>query len=139
MQVDKVPSMLVTALGLATVLAGVPDVRMLERPEGKVVYEVHGAQGPWVVTVPGIGDVRAQFRYLTPRLVEHGYRVAMMDLRGLGESSDEFTSYSADAVGDDIVALLRELRAERATIIGNSAGAASAVWAAAALPDVVEN
>ncbi len=78
-----------------------------------------------------IGDVRGQYRFLAPRLVEAGYRVVLMDLRGLGDSSAEFASYSADAVGDDMVALLQELGVDRATIIGNSASAASAVWAGA--------
>jgi pimeloyl-ACP methyl ester carboxylesterase len=131
--------MLAMAVSLAAVLAGAPEVRMLQRPEGSVAYEVQGTRGPWVVTAPGIGDVRAQYRYLAPLLVAHGYRVAMMDLRGLGDSNDDFSTYSADAVGDDIVALMRELGAEHATIVGNSAGAASAVWTAAVLPDVVDN
>ena len=130
--------MFAMTVGLAAVLT-TADVRTLARPEGVIAYEVFGTEGPWVLAAPGIGDVRAQYRFLAPQLVARGYRVVLMDLRGLGGSSATFSVYSADAVGDDMVALLRELGAERATIIGNSASAASAVWAAAALPDVVDD
>ena len=124
---------------LAAAMAAGTNTQMLERPDGKVAYELFGADGPWILCAPGIGDVRAQYRFLVPLLVEAGYRVVVMDLRGLGESTHEFASYSADAVGDDMVALLNALHAEHATVIGNSASAASAVWAAAALPEVVDN
>src|SRR5262245_7657067 len=130
--------MFAIVLGLAAALS-TGDVRTLVRPEGVIAYEVIGEEGPWILAAPGIGDVRAQYRFLAPQLVARGYRVALMDLRGLGGSTDTFSAYSADAVGDDMVALLRALGAERATIIGNSASAASAVWAAATLPDVVDN
>jgi pimeloyl-ACP methyl ester carboxylesterase len=130
--------MFAIVLGLAAALS-TGDVRTLVRPEGVIAYEVIGDKGPWILAAPGIGDVRAQYRYLAPQLVAHGYRVALMDLRGLGGSTDTFSAYSADAVGDDMVALLHALGAEHATIIGNSASAASAVWAAATLPDVVAN
>lgn len=130
--------MLALTIGLAFA-AVAADVQMLARPDGQVAYEVMGTQGPVVLCAPGIGDLRAQYRFIAPPLVDAGYRVVLMDLRGLGDSSADFSSYSADAVGDDMVALLQTLQAEHATIIGNSASAASAVWAAAALPDVVSN
>ena len=130
--------MMMLAIGLA-MAAGAAHAEMLERPDGQVAYEVIGSRGQIVLCSPGIGDVRGQYRFLAPALVDAGYRVVLMDLRGLGESTADFASYSADAVGDDMVALLNKLGAEHATIIGNSASAASAVWAAAALPDVVSN
>lgn len=129
--------MLAIAFGLALISA--TQVQMLERPDGRVAYEVFGSNGPLILCAPGIGDIRAQYRFLAPRLVAAGFRVVLMDLRGMGDSSDDFASYSADAIGEDMIALLRELHVERATIIGNSASAASAVWAAAALPKVVRN
>ena len=130
--------MLALTIGLAFAAAA-SDGLLLDRPGGTVAYEVIGADGPVVLCAPGIGDVRGQYRFLAPQLVDAGYRVVLMDLRGLGDSSAEFESYSADAIGDDMVALLQQLRVQHATIIGNSASAASAVWAAAELPDVVAN
>lgn len=127
------------ALTIGLVLAAATNVQMLDRPGGQVAYEVIGSNGPIVLCAPGIGDVRAQYRFLAPALVASGYRVVLMDLRGLGDSTAGFASYSSEAVGDDMVALLSKLGAENATIIGNSASAASAVWAAATMPDTVSN
>ena len=40
-------------------------VRYLSRPGGRVAYEVSG-EGPLVVAVPGMGDLRSTYRYLVP-------------------------------------------------------------------------
>ena len=49
---------------------------------GTIAYEVTGATGPLVVLAHGMGDSRAAYRFLIPALVEAGYRVAAVDLRG---------------------------------------------------------
>jgi pimeloyl-ACP methyl ester carboxylesterase len=112
--------------------------RFLVRPEGRVAYEEVG-RGPLVVLVPGIGDTRAQYRLLAPELAAAGYRVVSMDLRGLGESSTGFSDYSAAAVGSDVVALLRELDAGPARLVGQSMAAGAVAWAAAEAPAMVES
>lgn len=109
----------------------------LERPDGKIAYELNGATGPLVVCVPGMGDLRGEYRFLSTRLVAAGFRVAMVDIRGHGESSTSFRDYSPAAIGSDIAALLVALN-ERAFIVGTSLAAASAVWAAAEAPSRVE-
>ena len=48
--------------------------RYVERPEGSVAYDDRG-EGPLVVAVPSLGDLRQEYRFLTPRLVDAGYRV----------------------------------------------------------------
>ena len=53
---------------------------------GRIAYDVTG-QGPLVVLSHGIGDRRQAYRFLAPRLAQAGYRVAVADLRGHGESS----------------------------------------------------
>ncbi|GAA0922480.1 hypothetical protein GCM10009557_91750 [Virgisporangium ochraceum] len=53
----------------------------------RVAYEVTG-DGPLVVCVPGMGDVRQVFRNTAPALAAAGYRVAVMDLRGHGDKSE---------------------------------------------------
>jgi pimeloyl-ACP methyl ester carboxylesterase len=110
--------------------------RWLERDEGRLAYSVDGA-GPLVVCVPGLGDLREEYRFLTPALVSSGFEVAMLDLRGHGESSTGWSAYSADAIGDDVLALLRELDAGPAIVVGTSMAAGAAVWAAAEDPGSV--
>lgn len=108
----------------------------LERPEGAIAYDVLGS-GPLVVCLPGMGELRSSYRFTVPALVDAGYRVATMDLRGHGESDATFTSYDDVAAGEDVLALVEELGGGPTVLVGNSMGAAAAVWAAAERPDLV--
>ncbi|MFZ0323960.1 MAG: alpha/beta hydrolase [Actinomycetes bacterium] len=110
-------------------------VNLLTRPEGRIAYEVAG-QGPLVVLVPGMGDLRSTYRYLAPELVQAGYRVASVDLRGHGDSDTTFTDLGDAATGSDVLALVSELGGP-AVVIGNSMGAGAAAWAAAERPGLV--
>ena len=121
------------AMGAATAVAA--PTSFLKVSHGSIAYDDFGGNGPLVVCVPGLGDVRQQYRFLAPALERAGYRVVTMDLRGMGESSAEWPDYSAAAVGSDIVALLDHLGARHAFVVGNSMTAASAVWVAAQIPD----
>jgi pimeloyl-ACP methyl ester carboxylesterase len=107
----------------------------LTRPEGRVAYDVDG-HGSLVVLVPGMGDLRATYRFLAPALRAAGYRVACMDLRGHGESDVTFSSYGDVETSGDIVALMEELDGP-AVVVGNSMGAGAAVIAAATRPELV--
>jgi pimeloyl-ACP methyl ester carboxylesterase len=117
-------------------LAPAPGTRFRDRPEGRIAYEEAGA-GPLVVLVPGMGDLRSEYRFLVPRLVEAGYRAVSLDLRGHGESDTSFADYSTSAHGSDVVALVRALGGGPALVVGTSMGAGAAVWAAAQAPDLI--
>ena len=121
------------AIGASTAAAA--PANFLTIGNGSIAYEDSGGSGPLVVCVPGMGDVRRQYRFLAPALTKAGYRVVSMDLRGMGESSVDWHDYSAAAVGSDILALIPHLGATRAFVIGNSMAAGAAVWAAAQEPD----
>ena len=109
-------------------------VHHLVRPEGTLAYDDAGA-GPLVVCLPGMGDLRSEYRFLGPQLVEAGFRVVTMDLRGHGDSDATFSDHERTSVGDDLVALLAELDAGPAHLVGTSFGAAAVVWAATQAPD----
>jgi predicted dienelactone hydrolase len=49
----------------------------LARPDGRIGYDVAGS-GPLVVLVPGMGDLRAGYRFLAPALRAAGYRVRFL-------------------------------------------------------------
>ena len=103
---------------------------------GRIAYDDFG-NGPLVLCVPSMGDVRGEYRFLIPQLVSAGYRAVSMDVRGHGETSTDWNDYSVAGVGKDILALIRELDAGPATIVGTSMAAGAAVWAAAEAPDLV--
>lgn len=107
------------------------------RPEGTLAYTDSGT-GPLIVALPSMGDVQEEYRYLVPILVQAGYRVVTVDLRGHGNSSAGWASYTPEAVGDDIIALIRHLNAGPAIVIGESFTAGSAVWAATEAPEMVD-
>ena len=86
-------------------------VRHLDRPGGRVAYDVAG-QGPLVLLVPGMGDLRSTYRHLVPALRGAGYRVAV--------GGERRVAVSVPAV-----------------LVGSSMGAGAAVWAAAERPDLV--
>jgi pimeloyl-ACP methyl ester carboxylesterase len=111
------------------------DTRFLDRPEGRVAYDVRG-DGPLVVLVPGMGELRSSYRFLAPELVAAGYRVASTDLRGHGDSDTGFSAYGDEATAGDVVALIAELGGP-AVVVGNSLAAGSAVIAAAERPELV--
>jgi pimeloyl-ACP methyl ester carboxylesterase len=105
----------------------------LQRPEGRLAYDVTGTSGPLVICVPGMGELRQSYRLLTPLLVEHGCRVVTLDIRGHGDSDATFSSYDDVALASDIVALVNEL-GEPAFLVGNSMAAGACVIAAAEAP-----
>jgi pimeloyl-ACP methyl ester carboxylesterase len=113
----------------------VSNASFLDRPEGRIGYDV-GGDGPLVVLVPGMGDLRSAYRLTAPALRHAGYRVACTDLRGHGESDTTFTSYGDVETAGDIIALIEELDGP-AVVVGNSMGAGAAVFAAAERPDLV--
>jgi len=104
--------------------------RFLETGEGRIAYDDTGGDGPMVLAIPGMGDLRSEYRLLRPVLQAAGYRVVTMDVRGCGETSASWDDYSAHAVGRDALAILGALNAGRAVILGNSFAAGSALWAA---------
>lgn len=110
--------------------------RYFEQEKGKIAFDDTGT-GPLVVCVPSMGDVRGEYRYLVPQLVDAGYRVATMDVRGLGETSPRWDDYSVAGIGKDMLALIRELNAGPAVLIGTSMAAGAAVWAAAESSDLI--
>ena len=124
-----------TRAGHPSSVPAVQETSYLSRPEGRIGYDVAG-DGSLVILVPGMGDLRAGYRFLAPGLRAAGYRVACTDLRGHGDSDATFTSYGDEETAGDVIALIGELGGP-AVVVGNSMGAGSAVLAAAQRPGLV--
>ncbi|MCW5951206.1 MAG: alpha/beta fold hydrolase, partial [Propionibacteriaceae bacterium] len=86
----------------------------IPREDGYIVVETAGA-GPLMLCVPGMGESRASFRHLAPGLVAAGYHVAVMDLRGHGDSSVAFAAYDDLAAASDVLAVIDALGGGPAT------------------------
>jgi pimeloyl-ACP methyl ester carboxylesterase len=105
-------------------------------PGGTIAYEAAG-EGPLIVLAHGMGDSRAAYRFVLPRLAAAGYRVAAVDLRGCGKSSAQWPSYSRTAIAGDLLAVIRHIDSGPAVLVGHSISAGAATIAAAQAPDLV--
>lgn len=103
---------------------------------GTIAYELIGTEGPLVVLAHGMGDSRAAYRFLVPQLVAAGYRVANTDLRGCGESSAVWPSYSRTDIAGDLIALVRHLGGP-AVLVGHSISGGAVTIAATQAPELV--
>jgi pimeloyl-ACP methyl ester carboxylesterase len=128
------PSSGAAPVGAPAASAPASETRFLETDGGRLAYDDNGGRGPVVICVPGMGDVRGQYRFLAPRLAASGYRVITMDVRGHGESSVSWKEWDAVAVGRDVLSLMDSLGVEKAHLVGNSFAAGSVYWAAVHAP-----
>lgn len=103
---------------------------------GTLAYDLSGSTGPLVVLAHGMGDSREAYRFLAPALVDAGYRVAAVDLRGSGESSVDWPSYTRTDIAGDLVALVRHLGGP-AVLVGHSIAGGAVTIAAATAPELV--
>ena len=112
------------------------NTQYLQHQNGTLAYDDTG-RGPLVICVPGMGDLRGEYRFLIPQLVAAGYRAVSLDVRGHGESSTDWSDFSVAGIGSDILALIRHLNAGPAIVIGTSMAAGAGVWAAAEAPELI--
>jgi pimeloyl-ACP methyl ester carboxylesterase len=103
---------------------------------GTLAYELSGTTGPLLVLAHGMGDSRQAYRFLTPALVDAGYRVAELDLRGHGESSVGWAGHSRTDIAGDLISLVQHLGGP-AVVVGHSIAGGAATIAAAKAPEMV--
>lgn len=108
----------------------------LELDGGTIAYELAGA-GPLVVLAHGMGDSRLAYRFVTPQLIAAGYRVVTVDLRGCGQSSAEWSTYTRADIAGDLLEVIRHLGGP-AMIVGHSISGGAATIAAAQEPGLVQ-
>lgn len=111
-----------------------PRTQYVARPDGRIGYDLQG-RGPLVVLVPGMGDLRSAYRFLTPILIASGHTVATVDLRGHGDSDTTFSAYGDAPTAEDLAALLSTIGP--AVVVGNSMSAGAGVILAADHPQLV--
>ena len=120
------------------------SVQYIENGGGKLAVEVRGdASAPLVICSPGLGDFRTAYSAVADQLVAAGYRVALLDLRGQGDASLDFTSYGDEETASDLIKVAEtllaasETEAKRVVLAGASMSGAAATIAAGQRPDLV--
>jgi len=107
-------------------------VRLSMRVEG---------EGPTVLLLHGWPDTSALWDDVTSGLIDAGYRVAVPDLRGCGQSSKPTATdqYAMHHLVGDVAALIEALGVERVTLVGHDWGANLAWVTAAYLPERIDH
>ena len=106
------------SLGRAEYIEVEPNVRLhvTDLGEGKPVVFIHG----WPLS-------DAMYEYQYAHLVQKGFRVIGITLRGFGLSDKPGSKYNYDVFADDIKVVLDKIKIEGATIGGFSMGGATVV------------
>ncbi len=79
-----------------------------------------GGSGRPLMLLTGLGADAHIFDRFAPKLVEAGYHVYGISRRGFGESSIPLSGYSADRLGDDVLAVIKSLKLHRPVLVGHS-------------------
>ena len=104
-----------------------------------LAYEVHGSErgaALTVVLVHGWAGNRSYWEHQVSFLSD-SYQVVALDLAGHGESGLGRTRWDLAAFGDDVVAVVDAVGAQRVALVGQSMGGDAVVFAARQLGDRV--
>lgn len=106
----------------------------------RLEYTEFGSGDRWVVLVPGQLMPRRMHQPLARKIAASGAHVVTLDLLGHGRSDRpaDPMAYSVTAFGEQVVALLDHLGADRAVLGGTSAGANVCLEAAVLAPERVQ-
>jgi pimeloyl-ACP methyl ester carboxylesterase len=108
--------------------------------EGHVAYEgariryaAYGSGPPVILLHGGLGH-SGNWAYQVPALVESGYRVVLVDSRGLGRSTRDARPFSYELMASDVLAVMDALHLPKAVLAGWSDGAVIALILAMQAP-----
>ncbi|KAM0417317.1 hypothetical protein ACHAPT_012698 [Fusarium lateritium] len=111
-------------------------VTFIETEGGKLAVDIAG-EGPLVICSPGMGDFRDAYEPLATSLRASGFRVALVDLRGHGDSTATFDRYGDEATAHDLLKLIDTFGGGPAVLIGASLSGAAAAIASGSQPEKV--
>ena len=103
----------------------------------KVYYEIYGKGDPIVVMAGGFGDTRSMAQVIGP--LSRKRQVIGIELEGHGHTALRKTPMSHERNGDDVAAVLRHLRIQKADVAGYSHGGDAAIRMTIQHPEMVRN
>ena len=109
------------------------DRGYVETDGARIWYSAYGSGSPVILLHGGLGN-SGNWGYQVPALVENGYRVILIDSRGHGRSTRDARPYSYELMGTDILAVMDHLHVEKASLVGWSDGACTALVMASRAP-----
>lgn len=125
-----------TAAAQATATAATP-VEKEATVYGVKIHYVEAGSGPVVILLHGLGGNSANWAFNTSVLAQK-YRVIVPDQIGFGRSDKPFINYHIATYVDFLDGLCKQLKIERASLVGNSMGGWIAAAYTLAHPEKVE-
>lgn len=101
----------------------------------RLYHEIHGSGAPLVLLHGGLMTIPQMSALLEPLARTH--QVIAVELQGHGRTADNDRPLSFETMGDDIAALLNQLKISQADIVGLSLGAAVGLRTAIQHPEKV--
>jgi pimeloyl-ACP methyl ester carboxylesterase len=96
--------------------------------------------GELVLLLHGFPECAWSWRHVAWSLARNGYRVAIPDMRGYGQSGRPrgVEAYGVAHLVEDVAGLVRAMGAKRAHVVGHDWGGVVAWWTAMLRPDVID-
>ena len=104
---------------------------------GQKIHYVEAGSGPTVILLHGLGGSSGSWHFNFAALAEK-YHVVVPDQIGFGKSDKPLANYRIRTYVDFLDQFCRQLKIERATLVGNSMGGWIAVMFTASFPDRVD-
>jgi pimeloyl-ACP methyl ester carboxylesterase len=109
------------------------DQGYAEHDGARLWYTIYGVGTPVILLHGGLGH-SGNWGYQVPALISSGCRVVLMDSRGHGRSTRDLRPFSYELLASDVLAVMDSLQIEKATLVGWSDGACTALVLAAKVP-----
>src|SRR6266853_420694 len=120
----------------AAPLAAANDQGYVEHEGARIWYATYGSGSPVILLHGGLGH-SGNWGYQVPALVRSGYRAVLIDSRGHGRSTRDARPFSYELMASDVLAVMDALHLEKASLVGWSDGACTALILAAQAPSRV--
>src|SRR6185369_2632155 len=104
---------------------------------GQKIQYVEAGSGPTVILLHGLGGSSQVWQFSIPALAEK-YHVIVPDQIGFGKSDKPLVNYRIRTYVDFLDQFCKQLKIERATLVGNSMGGWIAAMFTASFPDRVD-
>ena len=102
------------------------DQGYVEHDGAQLWYATYGAGPPVILLHGGLGH-SGNWGYQVPTLVDNGYRAVVIDSRGHGRSTRDAQPYSYELMASDVSAAMDVLQLKKASLVGWSDGACTAL------------
>jgi pimeloyl-ACP methyl ester carboxylesterase len=109
------------------------DQGYVEHQGARIWYSAYGSGAPVILLHGGLGH-GGNWGYQVPALVMSGYRAVLIDSRGHGRSTRDARPFSYELMASDVLAVMDALHLEKASLVGWSDGACTALILAAKAP-----